>query len=92
MPVINKYTNVFPDELVSLPPNREIEFKIDLAPGTTPISKIPYWMAPAEFKELKLQLQELLERGFIHESESLWGTLVLFVKKRDRSLPLCIDY
>ena len=54
MPFIRKYSNVFPDELVSLPPEREIEFKIDLAPGTTPILKIPYQMAPAEIKELKL--------------------------------------
>ncbi|XP_071901600.1 uncharacterized protein [Coffea arabica] len=92
MPVINEYPDVFPDELASLPPEREIKFKVDLALGTTPISKTPYRMAPAELKELKFQLQDLLERGFIHESESPWGTSVLFVKKKDRNLRLCIDY
>ncbi|XP_071928102.1 uncharacterized protein [Coffea arabica] len=81
MPVINEYPDVFPDELVSLPPEREMEFKIDLAPRTTPISNIPYRMALAELKELKLQLQDLLERKFIHESESPWSAPVLFVKK-----------
>ncbi|XP_071924797.1 uncharacterized protein [Coffea arabica] len=92
MPVISEYPDVFPEELESLPPEREIEFKVDLVPGTTPISKTPYRMAPAELKELKVQLQDLLERGFIHESESPWGAPVLFVKKKDGSLRLCIDY
>ena len=66
-----------------LPFDREIEFAIDLVPGTTPISMAPYRMAPAELKELKLQLQELLEKGFIRPSVSPWGALVLFVKKKD---------
>ncbi|XP_071921801.1 uncharacterized protein [Coffea arabica] len=70
MPVISEYPDVFSEELGSLPPEREIEFKVDLAPGTTPISKTPYRMAPVELKELKIQLQDLLERGFIHGSES----------------------
>ncbi|XP_071909874.1 uncharacterized protein [Coffea arabica] len=83
MPVISEYPDVFPEELESLPPEREIEFKVDLVPGATPISKTPYRMAPAELKELKVQLQDLLERGFIHESESPWGAPVLFVKKND---------
>ncbi|XP_071926115.1 uncharacterized protein [Coffea arabica] len=86
MPVISEYPDVFPEELESLPPEREIEFKVDLVPGTTPISKTPYRMAPAELKELKVQLQDLLERVFIHESESPWGAPVLFVKKKDGSL------
>ncbi|XP_071913986.1 uncharacterized protein [Coffea arabica] len=73
MPVICEYPDVFPEELESLPPEREIEFKVDLVPGTTPISKTPYRMAPTELKELKVQLQDLLERGFIHGSESPWG-------------------
>ncbi|XP_071921761.1 uncharacterized protein [Coffea arabica] len=90
--VVNEYPDVFPDELVTLPPEREIEFKIDLLPGTSPISKTPYRMAPAELKELKLQLQYLLERGFIRESGSPWGAPVLFVKRKDGSLSLCIDY
>ena len=58
MPVISEYPDIFPDELVSLPTEREVDFKIDLVPGTTPISKIPYRMVPAELKELKLQLQD----------------------------------
>ncbi|XP_071922618.1 uncharacterized protein [Coffea arabica] len=90
--VVKEYPDVFPDELVVLPPKREIEFKIDLLLGTSPISKIPYRMAPAEFKELKLQLQDLLERVFIQESGFLWGAPVLFVKKKDGSLRICIDY
>ena len=77
---MKEYPDVFPDELVTLPPKREIKFKIDLLSGTSPISKTPYRMAPAEFKKLKLQLQDLLERGFIRESGSPWGASVLFVK------------
>nr|XP_027082341.1 uncharacterized protein LOC113704657 [Coffea arabica] len=92
MPIISQYPDVFPEELGSLPPEREIEFKVDLVPGTTPISKIPYRIAHAELKELKVQLQDLLEWGFIQESESPWGAPVLFVKKKDGSLRLCIDY
>ncbi|XP_071912345.1 uncharacterized protein [Coffea arabica] len=90
--VVNEFPDVFPDELKSMPLERKIEFKIDLVPETAPIAKIPYRMAHAEFKELKLQLQDLLERGFIRESESPWGAPVLFVKKNDGSLRLCIDY
>ncbi|XP_027157008.1 uncharacterized protein LOC113768540 [Coffea eugenioides] len=81
--VINEYPDMFPEELVSLPPEREIEFKIDLAPRTNPMSKNPYRMAPVELKELKFQLQDLLEPEFINESESPWGAPVLFVKKKD---------
>ncbi|XP_071912295.1 uncharacterized protein [Coffea arabica] len=81
--VVNKFFDVFPDELKSMSLEREIEFKIDLVPGTTPIAKTLYQMAPAKLKELKLQLQNLLQRGFIRESESPWGAPVLFVKKND---------
>nr|XP_027082242.1 uncharacterized protein LOC113704548 [Coffea arabica] len=70
VPVVGEYSDVFPDELVNLPPQREIEFEINLLPKTSPISKTPYRMAPAELKELKLHLQDLLERGFIRESGS----------------------
>ena len=90
--IVKEYPNVFPDELITLPPKREIEFKIDLLPRTAPISKTPYWMVSAELKELKLQLQDLLERGFIRESVSPWGAPVLFVKKKYGSLKLCTDY
>nr|GFA74986.1 retrotransposable element Tf2 [Tanacetum cinerariifolium] len=81
-----------PDELPGLPPEREVEFTIELIPGAQPISKAPYKMAPVELKELKDQLQELLERGFIRPSVSPWGAPVLFVKKKDGSMRLCINY
>ena len=77
---------------LQLPPDREIEFVIDVIPGTTPISKAAYRMAPTELKELKLQLQELLDKGFIRPSFSPWGAPVLFVKKKDGTMRLCIDY
>ncbi|KAD6119182.1 hypothetical protein E3N88_10453 [Mikania micrantha] len=91
-PVVCEYPDVFPDELPGLPPDREIEFSIDLIPGAQPISKAPYHMAPLELKELKEQLQKLLELGFIRPSVSPWGAPVLFVKKKDGSMRLCIDY
>nr|GFD55503.1 putative reverse transcriptase domain-containing protein [Tanacetum cinerariifolium] len=72
-------------ELPGIPPVREVEFNIKLVPGAEPISKAPYRMAPVELKELKDQLQELLERGFIRPSVSPWGVPVLFVKKKDGS-------
>ncbi|GJU06978.1 putative nucleotidyltransferase, ribonuclease H [Tanacetum coccineum] len=84
--------DVFPDELPGLPPAREIKFGIELVPGAEPISKAPYRMAPVELKELKEQLQEMLENGFIRPSVSPWGAPVLFVKKKDGSMRLCIDY
>ncbi|KAL4017197.1 hypothetical protein IC575_024873 [Cucumis melo] len=86
------YPDVFPEELPGLPPHREVEFAIELEPGTVPISRAPYRMAPAELKELKVQLQELLDKGFIRPSVSPWGAPVLFVKKKDGSMRLCIDY
>ncbi|KAL0536802.1 hypothetical protein IC582_025764 [Cucumis melo] len=91
-PVVRDYPDVFPEELPGLPPHREVEFAIELEPGTVPISRAPYRMAPAELKELKVQLQELLDKGFIRPSVSPWGAPVLFVKKKDGSLRLCIDY
>ena len=90
--VVQEFVEVFPDDLPGLPPNREIEFVIDVMPGTTSISKAPYRMAPTELKELKVQLQELLDKGFICPSYSPWGAPVLFVKKKDGTLRLCIDY
>nr|XP_027078768.1 uncharacterized protein LOC113702032 [Coffea arabica] len=92
VPVVCEFPDLFPEELTSLPPERDIEFKIDLHPGAEPISKTPYRMAPAELKELKTQLQELLDRKFIQESESPWGAPVLFIKKKDGGLRMCIDY
>ena len=92
VPVVNEFPDVFPDELPGLPPDREIKFAIDLAPGTEPVSKAPYRMARVEMKELATQLQDLLDKGFIRPSVSPWGALVLFVKKKDGSMRLCIDY
>jgi hypothetical protein len=90
--VVYEYADVFPDELPGMPPYRDIEFAIELQPGTTPISKRPYRMPPTELAELKKQLQDLLDKGFIRPSTSPWGCPALFVKKKDESLRLCIDY
>jgi hypothetical protein len=92
IPVVREYPDVFPDELSGMPPDRDIEFAIELQPGTATISKRPYRMPPAELAELKKQLQELLDKGFIRPSTSPWGCLALFVKKKDESLRLCVDY
>jgi hypothetical protein len=81
IPVVCHYLDVF-SEITRLPPDREVEFSIDLVPGTQPIHKAPYRMAPTELRELKEQLQELLDRGFIRPSVSPWGAPVLFVKKK----------
>ena len=91
-PVVREYPDVFPKDLPGLPPHREVDFAIELEPDTTPISRAPYRMTPAELKELKVQLQELLDKGFIRPSVSPWGAPVLFVKKKDGSMRLCIDY
>ncbi|KAA0052387.1 ty3-gypsy retrotransposon protein [Cucumis melo var. makuwa] len=91
-PVVRDYPDVFLEELPGLPPHREIEFAIELEPGMVPISRAPHRMAPTELKELKVQLQELLDKGFIRLSVSPWGAPVLFVKKKDGSMRLCIDY
>jgi hypothetical protein len=90
--VVCEYPDVFLDELPGMPPDRDIEFAIELQPGTAPISKRPYRMPPAELVELKTQLQELLDKGFIRPSTSPWGCPTLFVKKKDESLRLCVDY
>ena len=92
IPIVCDYPDVFPEEFPGLPPQREIEFAIEVVPGATPASITPYKMASMELKELKLQLQELLEKGFIRSSVSPWGALVLFVKKKDDTLWLCVDY
>ena len=92
VPVVREFLDVFPDDLPGLPPERETDFPIDLVPGTAPISLPPYRMAPAELKELKAQLQELVDGGFIRPSISPWGAPVLFVKKNDGTWRLCVDY
>nr|GEW32808.1 reverse transcriptase domain-containing protein [Tanacetum cinerariifolium] len=83
---------VFPDDLSGLPPPRKVEFRIYLVPGAAPVTRAPYWLAPSEIKELAKQLQELSEKLFIHPSSSPWGAPVLFVKKKDGSFRMCIDY
>ena len=90
--VVCEYVDVFLDELPGLPPHRDIDFGIELHPGTSPISMTPYRMAPVELQELRVQLQELLDKGFIRPSTSPWGAPVLFAKKKDKTLRLCIDY
>ena len=92
IPTVSDFPDVFLEELPGLPPQREIEFAIDVVPGATPASITPYRMAPLELKEFELKLQELLEKGFIRPSVSPWGAPVLFVKKKDGTLRLCIDY
>ncbi|XP_074301470.1 uncharacterized protein LOC141632863 [Silene latifolia] len=92
VPVVSEYEDVFPYELPGIPPERDIEFAINLVPGIGPIAKALYRMAPVELKELKKQLDEMIEKGFIRPSASSWGAPVLFVKKKDGSMRLCIDY
>ncbi|XP_050147322.1 uncharacterized protein LOC126622590 [Malus sylvestris] len=92
VPVVRNFIDVFPDDLLGLPLARAIEFTIDLLPGTNSISLAPYRMAPAELKELKIQLQELVDKGYIQPSTSSWGAPILFIRKKDRSMSLCIDY
>jgi hypothetical protein len=92
IPVVCEYPDVFPDDLPGKPPDRDIEFIIELQPGTAPISKRPYRMPPNELAKLKIQLQDLLDKGFIRPSASPWGCPTLFVKKKDNSLRLCVDY
>jgi hypothetical protein len=92
IPVVCEYPDIFPDELPGMPPDRDVEFVIELQPGTAPISKRPYRMPPNELAELKLQLQELLDKGYIRPSASPWGCPALFIKKKDNSLRLCVDY
>ena len=84
--------DVFPDGLPGLPPQRVVDFGIELHPGTLPISMTPHRMAPVELQELRVQLQELLDKGFIRPSTSPWGAPVLIAKKKGKTLRLCIDY
>jgi hypothetical protein len=92
IPVVCEYPDVFLNELPGMPPDRDVEFVIKLQLGTAPISKRPYRMPTKELAKLKNQLQELLDKGYIHPSSSPWGCPALFVKKKDGSLRLCVDY
>nr|GFC36800.1 putative reverse transcriptase domain-containing protein [Tanacetum cinerariifolium] len=92
VPVIRDFLEVFLEEFPGLPPPRQVEFRIDLVPGAAPVARASYRLAPSEMRELSMQLQERLEKGFICWSSSPWGALVLFVKKKDGSFRMCIDY
>jgi hypothetical protein len=92
VPVVREYPDVFPEELPGMPPDRDIEFVIDLIPGTSPIAKRPYRMEAPELAVLKKQLGELQQSGFIRPSSSPWGAPVLFVEKKDKSMRMCLDY
>ena len=90
--VVCEYEDIFLDELSGLPPHRDVDFIIELHPSTSPISMTPHRMSSLEVQELKVQLQELLDSGFIRPSTSPWGAPVLFSKERDKTLRLCINY
>nr|GEU90183.1 putative reverse transcriptase domain-containing protein [Tanacetum cinerariifolium] len=92
IPIVREFPDVFPKELPGLPPVRRVEFQIDLIPRAAPIARAPYRLAPSKMQELSNQLQELADRGFIRPSTSPWGALVLFVKKKDGSFRMCINY
>ncbi|GJQ98134.1 putative reverse transcriptase domain-containing protein [Tanacetum coccineum] len=92
VPIVREFPEVFPEDLPGLLPARQVEFQIDLVPGAAPVARAPYRLAPAEMQELSTQLQELSDRGFIRPSSSPWGAPVLFVKKKDGSFRMCIDY
>ncbi|GJZ87441.1 putative reverse transcriptase domain-containing protein [Tanacetum coccineum] len=92
VPIVRKFPEVFPKDLPGLPPARQVEFKIDLVPSVAPVARAPYRLAPSEMQELSTQLQELSDKRFIRPSSSPWGAPVLFVKKKDGSFWMCIDY
>ncbi|GKF94177.1 hypothetical protein Tco_0283877, partial [Tanacetum coccineum] len=92
VPIVKNFPDVFPEDLPGLPQTRQVEFHIYLVPGAAPVARAPYRLAPSEMKELADQLQELFDKGFIRPSSSPWGAPVLFVKKKDGSLQMCIDY
>nr|GFC62461.1 putative reverse transcriptase domain-containing protein [Tanacetum cinerariifolium] len=92
VPIVRDFPEVFPEDLPGLPPTRQVVFQIDLIPGAAPIAWAPYRLAPLEIKELSEQLKELSDKGFIRPISSPWGILVLFVKRKDGSFRMCINY
>jgi hypothetical protein len=92
VPVVCEFPDVFPDDLPGLPLDRDVEFKIELLPSTTPISRRPYRMSLNELAKIEVQLNELLKKGLIRPSSSPWGCPAIFVKKKDQSLRMCVDY
>jgi len=91
-PTLREYRDVFPEEVSGLPLRRDIDFSIELAPGVVPVSRTPYRMRKPELVELKLQLKEMMDIGYIRPNVSPWGPPILFFKKKDGTLRLCIDY
>ena len=92
IPVVCEFPDVFPEDLPGLPPDRDVQFGIDLKPRIALISRGAYRMPPKELAELKTQLQEVIDKGFIQPSSSPWGCPAIFVKKKDETLRLCVDY
>nr|GEX84014.1 putative reverse transcriptase domain-containing protein [Tanacetum cinerariifolium] len=92
VPIVRDFLEVFPEDFLGIPPARQIEFQIDLVPGDAPVARAPYRLVPSKMKEIAEQLQELFDKRFIRPSSSSWGAPVLFVKKKDRSFRMCIDY
>jgi hypothetical protein len=92
VPVVNEFPDVFPEELPGMPPERDMEFVIELKPNTTPIYKTPYRMTTPELAELKEHIKELLEKGCIFTSSSTWGAPMIFVPKKDGTQRMCMDY
>jgi hypothetical protein len=92
VPMVRDYPNVFPEELPGMPPDRDVEFIIDLLPGTGPIAKRPYCMSIDELAKVKKQLDELISKEYIRPSASPWGSPILFVKKKDGSMRMCVNY
>ncbi|GJT91169.1 putative reverse transcriptase domain-containing protein [Tanacetum coccineum] len=92
VPIVQDFLEVFSEDLPGIPPTRQVEFQIDLILGAAPVARAPYRLAPSEMKELSDQLHELFDKGFIRPSSSPWGAPVLFVKKKDASFRMCIDY
>ena len=86
IPIVREFSDVFTEELPGIPLEREVDLSKEIVPGTTPVSRAPYRIAPEKLKELKVQLHELLDKGFVRTSVSPWGALVLFVKKKDGTL------
>ncbi|GJT43989.1 putative reverse transcriptase domain-containing protein, partial [Tanacetum coccineum] len=92
VPIVQDFLEVFPKELLGLPPTRQVKFQVDLMSGAAPVARVPYRLAPSKMKELSEQLQELSDKGFIRPSSSPWGAPILFVKKKDGLFRMCIDY
>nr|GEX10005.1 splicing factor SF3a60 homolog [Tanacetum cinerariifolium] len=90
--IVQGFPKVFPEDLPGIPPTRQVEFQIDLIPGAAHVARAPYRLALSEMKELSDQLKELSDKGFIRPSSSPWGAPVLFIKKKDGSFWMCIDY